>query len=100
MGYFQVRYDSRVVIYNRRAFTRLATGRGSSNDGVASVAPVFFAQNCHLIGVQYPVLLQEDRASIPGPQLAERLVQPEHRNRGSIVGLRFSCRYKIRDYYY
>ena len=26
MGYFQVRYDSRVVIYDRRAFIRLATG--------------------------------------------------------------------------
>ena len=28
MWYFQVRYDSRVVIYDRRAFIRLATGRG------------------------------------------------------------------------
>ena len=27
MGYFQVRYDSRVVIYNRRGFIRLATGK-------------------------------------------------------------------------
>ena len=27
MGYFQVRYDSRVVIYDRRAFIRLATVR-------------------------------------------------------------------------
>ena len=26
MGYFQVRYDSRVVIYDRRAFIRLTTG--------------------------------------------------------------------------
>ena len=26
MGYFQVRYDSRVVIYDRRGFIRLATG--------------------------------------------------------------------------
>ena len=26
MGYFQVRYDSRVVIYDRRAFIRLSTG--------------------------------------------------------------------------
>ena len=25
MGYFQVSYDSRVVIYDRRAFIRLAT---------------------------------------------------------------------------
>ena len=24
MGYFQVRYDSRVIIYDRRAFIRLA----------------------------------------------------------------------------
>ena len=27
MGYFQVRYDSRVVNYNRRGFIRLATGQ-------------------------------------------------------------------------
>ena len=27
MGYFQVRYDSRVVIYDRRAFTRLTSGQ-------------------------------------------------------------------------
>ena len=26
MGYFQVRYHSRVVIYDRRAFIRLVTG--------------------------------------------------------------------------
>ena len=26
MGYFQVRYDSRVVIYDRRGFIILATG--------------------------------------------------------------------------
>ena len=26
MGYFQVRYDSRVIIYDRRGFIRLATG--------------------------------------------------------------------------
>ena len=26
MGYFQVRYNSRVVIYDRRGFIRLATG--------------------------------------------------------------------------
>ena len=27
MGYFQVRYDSRVVIYERKMFIRLATGK-------------------------------------------------------------------------
>ena len=26
MGYFQVRYDSRIVNYDRRGFIRLATG--------------------------------------------------------------------------
>ena len=31
MGYFQVRYDSRVVIYNRRAFIRLATDYNSKH---------------------------------------------------------------------
>ena len=28
MGYFQVRYNSRVVNYDRRGFIRLATGHG------------------------------------------------------------------------
>ena len=27
MGYFQVRYDSRVINYDRRGFIRLATGQ-------------------------------------------------------------------------
>ena len=30
MGYFQVRYNCRVVIYDRRGFIRLATGKGGS----------------------------------------------------------------------
>ena len=30
MGYFQVRYDSRVVNYERKLFIRLATGRGGT----------------------------------------------------------------------
>ena len=30
MGYFQVRYNSRVVVYNRRGFIRLATAVGSN----------------------------------------------------------------------
>ena len=29
MGYFPVRYDSRVVIYERKLFIRLATGANS-----------------------------------------------------------------------
>ena len=33
MGYFQVRYDSRVVNYDRRAFIRLATGLRSDVNG-------------------------------------------------------------------
>ena len=32
MGYFQVRYDSRVVIYNRRGFIRLGTGLNLAAD--------------------------------------------------------------------
>ena len=31
MGYFPVRYDSRVVIFERRMFIRLATGWASVN---------------------------------------------------------------------
>ena len=33
MGYFQVRYDSRVVIYDRKPFIRLATVGVVSADG-------------------------------------------------------------------
>ena len=40
MGYFQVRYDSRVVIYDRRAFIRLATGR------TAPKVQFYFDENC------------------------------------------------------
>ena len=34
MGYFQVKYDSRVVIYDRRAFIRLATEDQGSNHSI------------------------------------------------------------------
>ena len=34
MGYFPVRYDSRVVNYERRGFIRLATGRYHGPDPV------------------------------------------------------------------
>ena len=33
MGYFQVRYDSRVVNYDCRGFIRLATGLDDVDDG-------------------------------------------------------------------
>ena len=35
MGYFPVRYDSRVIIYDRRGFIRLATDKA----GVAGPGP-------------------------------------------------------------
>ena len=35
MGYFQVRYDSRVIIYDRRGFIRLATGFISSSTNLS-----------------------------------------------------------------
>ena len=37
MGYFQVRYDSRVVNYDRRGFIRLATGHTVDQTDVAHV---------------------------------------------------------------
>ena len=43
MGYFPVRYDSRVVNYDRRGFIRLATGRPygreteTKTNGIASI---------------------------------------------------------------
>ena len=43
MGYFQVRYDSRVVIYDRRGFIRLATGwLNSSHDMQHPITVVYF----------------------------------------------------------
>ena len=36
MGYFQVRYDSRVVNYDRRVFIRLATGLVVMDDNSCS----------------------------------------------------------------
>ena len=38
MGYFPVRYDSRVVIYDCRGFIRLATGADVINKFERSVA--------------------------------------------------------------
>ena len=36
MGYFQVRYDSRVVNYDHRGFIRLATGAAKNLHGLSS----------------------------------------------------------------
>ena len=47
MEYFQVRYDSRVVIYERKMFIRLATGLNSlmfANSVILSILR-FVAQN-------------------------------------------------------
>ena len=38
MGYFQVRYDSRVVIYERKMFIRLATVNSCVKQKVANIA--------------------------------------------------------------
>ena len=35
MGYFPVRYDSRVVNYNPRGFIRLAIGEGCESSGAS-----------------------------------------------------------------
>ena len=45
MGYFQVRYDSRVVIYDRRGFIRLANGLISveSFDELVGVVKAIFS---------------------------------------------------------
>ena len=40
MGYFPVRYDSRVVNYDRRGFIRLATGGGMANIPTLSIVPL------------------------------------------------------------
>ena len=46
MGYFQVRYNSRVIIYNRRAFIRLATGYRVLMM-IMTTAEQLFVQNRH-----------------------------------------------------
>ena len=51
MGYFQVRYDSSVVNYNRRGFIRLATGTSKS-------------QTCVMLQHIWYILLGGDRVVI------------------------------------
>ena len=43
MGYLQVRYDSRDLIYDRRGFIRLATGSAEDRTWVATVKSSFEA---------------------------------------------------------
>ena len=49
MGYFPVRYDSRVVIYERKIFIRLATGSNISNNKT-----FYFIRNDQKITQQVP----------------------------------------------
>ena len=54
MEYFLVRYDSRVVIYDRRGFIRLATGLGFlSYKGIKVSSLKCFAQPVFLIPIKY-----------------------------------------------
>ena len=60
MGYFQVRYDSRVVIYDRRGFIRLANGI------IINTAPIhgtIFVILRHLCWskISFAALVPEDR---------------------------------------
>ena len=48
MGYFQVRYDSRVVNYNRKLFIRLATGLVAMGGGSCSKDCGFNFEHCKL----------------------------------------------------
>ena len=52
MGYFQVRYDSRVVIYNYRTFLRLTTGLFSDLKAsiIVSVHQIGIKQWLNIIG--------------------------------------------------
>ena len=52
MGDFPVRYDSSVVIYDRRGFIRLATGYGRC----IALARYFFQQNIFPQNVEFQVL--------------------------------------------
>ena len=45
MGYFPVRYDSRVVNYERRGFIRLDTGRKHSIEGEITCPLLNFASS-------------------------------------------------------
>ena len=53
MGYFPVKYDSRVVIYEHKMFIRLATGNGLANKNnlvvthmILLVLPIDTKNNC------------------------------------------------------
>ena len=50
MGYFQVRYNSRVVIYEHRGFIRLATGLVVTGDDSCSIGFGFESQHRKLDG--------------------------------------------------
>ena len=50
MGYFPVRYDSRVVIYEHKMFIRLATGH------IVLVPINFYNKNMHMIRLLSPEL--------------------------------------------
>ena len=55
MGYFQVRYDSRVVNYNRRGFIRLATDPNNPLAKITSVTSKLFVQwLCSSVGRAVP----------------------------------------------
>ena len=47
MGYFKVRYDSRVVIYERKMFIRLATGRADIKKIVLNTDVCFDLRSQH-----------------------------------------------------
>ena len=47
MEYFLVRYDSRVVIYDRRGFIRLATGVKGSSPEYYSIYSQILYDICH-----------------------------------------------------
>ena len=49
MGCFQVRYDSRVVIYERKLFIRLATVHGSPV--ITTLLYTLYGHNIVLIGI-------------------------------------------------
>ena len=57
MGYFQVRYDSRVVIYDRRGFIRLATGQRQGSTYrlccCCCCSSIFHSDNCSLQHIDF-----------------------------------------------
>ena len=59
MGHFQVRYNSRVVIYDRKTFIRLATGSGPLSPKRRIKGGTINGFHCHKIRLEHVEIASE-----------------------------------------